>query len=100
MTKQEYLIQCLSEEASEVAQAASKCLRFGLDNEWPGYNGTALDRMLEEVYDFLAVFEMIEKEISGADVPYDRAIKMMCAKKNKVASMMEYSRARGVLKDE
>lgn len=40
MNKQEYLLQCLAEEASEVVQAVSKCLRFGLNNEWPGYEGT------------------------------------------------------------
>ena len=35
MTKTEYMLSKIAEEASEVAQMASKCLRFGLEDKWP-----------------------------------------------------------------
>lgn len=31
MTREQYLLTCLAEECAEVAQAASKAIRFGLD---------------------------------------------------------------------
>lgn len=39
MTNEErdYLLLCLIEECGEVIQAATKCLRFGYDRDWPGY---------------------------------------------------------------
>lgn len=97
-SSQEYLLQCLAEEAAEVAQAASKCLRFGIDNQYPGYEGTALDRLVQEVYEFRAVFEWIEDEIEDARIPYPVANEKMTAKRKKLAEMMEYSRKRGILR--
>lgn len=59
-TLRSYLIQCLAEEAVEIAHSASKCLRFGDDNQWPGYEGTALERLAGEINDFKAVLEMLQ----------------------------------------
>lgn len=35
MNQEEYLLVCLMEESSEIAQAAAKSLRFGLDDTHP-----------------------------------------------------------------
>ena len=47
----------LQEECSEVAQAVSKCFRFGKDGEW---NGTTNKRRLEaEIGDVLALIDIL-----------------------------------------
>lgn len=96
MNKKEYLLQCLAEEAAEISQAVSKVLRFGPDNQWPGYEGTAIERLMHEIADFTAVIEML------APLFADRGLKgdptgLIEAKKAKVLSMMEYSRQLGTL---
>ena len=97
MNRKEYLFQCLSEEASEVAQATSKVLRFGEDNEWPGYNGTALTRLYTEINDFLGALNMLMDEIPGMRYHlFD--VNQIAAKKVKIEKMIEYSKQRGVIK--
>ena len=98
MTKKEYLLECLAEEACEIAQAKSKVIRFGEDNEWPGYNGTALTRLCTEINDFYGVLELLVEEIQAMKfyLPNRDEIE---AKKRKVMDMMEYSRQRGIIKD-
>jgi NTP pyrophosphatase (non-canonical NTP hydrolase) len=54
------LLVILSEECAEVQQAASKCIRFGMDSE---YNGqTNRQRLESELGDFLAMFKLIVEE--------------------------------------
>lgn len=47
MTRDETLI-LLIEECGEVIQAATKCLRFGFDRDWPGY-GVNHEELAKEV---------------------------------------------------
>jgi NTP pyrophosphatase (non-canonical NTP hydrolase) len=54
------LLVILSEECAEVQQAASKCIRFGMDSE---YNGqTNRQRLESELGDFLAMVKLIMAE--------------------------------------
>jgi MazG nucleotide pyrophosphohydrolase domain len=56
-TRDELLV-CLIEECGEVIQAATKCLRFGYDREWPAYGRN--DHVLaSEIGDVLGVIEAL-----------------------------------------
>lgn len=60
MNRLEELLIILAEECAEVQQAASKCLRFGMNSE---YNDqTNQGRLETELGDFMAVFKLILEE--------------------------------------
>jgi NTP pyrophosphatase (non-canonical NTP hydrolase) len=63
MNKKEYLFLCLAEEAAEVAQAASKCIRFTPEHTYGGYAETNLERLDIEVTDLLTILHMLEEEL-------------------------------------
>jgi NTP pyrophosphatase (non-canonical NTP hydrolase) len=50
----------LMEECSEVTQAVSKCLRFGLNNVKPGKAKTNVDHLEEELGDLLCMIQLLE----------------------------------------
>lgn len=53
----EMMLLQLGEEATEVAQEASKCIRFTLEN---GYNGDSnIDRLRKEYSQFMAVIHYL-----------------------------------------
>lgn len=57
-----YLLVCLMEESAEIAQAAAKSIRFGLDDSHPERVGeTNEDDLLEELYQCIAVVEMLQE---------------------------------------
>jgi len=62
MTEREHLLVCLAEEATEVAQAACKALRFGLDDDRGSGLRTAHRALSEEMADLLAVLRLLEDE--------------------------------------
>ena len=62
MNRLESLFVIFTEELAETSQVASKCLRFGLDNQKPGQEKTNRERLVEEFNDILAVLEMIQEE--------------------------------------
>jgi len=60
--QQEYLLICLMEECGEIIQAASKALRFGLDNNYPGTDRTNVGDISKEFNDLYAVRIMLSRE--------------------------------------
>ena len=65
----------LQEECSEVAQAVSKCFRFGKDGEW---DGTTNGRRLEaEIGDVLALIDILVERgfISDSNINASRKAK-------------------------
>ena len=60
MNRTEHLITIFGEEGSEVAQRASKILRFGVDEVQPGQVKTNAERLVDEYADIIAVAEMLE----------------------------------------
>jgi NTP pyrophosphatase (non-canonical NTP hydrolase) len=94
MTREEHLLVILAEECNEVAQRASKALRFGLkdpDGSEPGQPYTNKDRLILEINDLLAVIEMVfgEQDIVSQMLKDD--------KKKKVEKYLELSRKLGTL---
>lgn len=56
MHRLEEALVILMEESSEVAQAASKCIRFGEDKDY--------ERLEEEIGDFMCLYEwLVEREL-------------------------------------
>ncbi len=102
MTKDDHLLVILSEEAHEVSmaagrigQAASKALRFGMDDGYPGTERTNRGDLVGEFNDLVALFEMLQE--AGINLPglYDR--EAIEAKKAKVTRFLEHSRNLGRL---
>lgn len=96
MTLQEYLLDILAEEASEVIQRVLKSSRFGLTEIQKDQPFDSLERIARERDDFIAANEMLEER--GFLRPVDRD--MVQAKKLAVQQYMWTSRERGTLTDD
>ena len=55
MNNEQYLLICLAEEAAEVAQAAAKCLRFGMVMRNPENRVSNIDHLILELNQLKAV---------------------------------------------
>lgn len=62
MNREQFLLVQLSEEASEISQAACKCIRFTTSNVAPGYDKSNVDHLLTEFNQLLAVMLTLENE--------------------------------------
>ena len=75
MTRTEYLLICLMEEAAEVQQAASKALRFGLEDTT--ITITPRQRISEELNDLKGLLWMLQEEgVVLEDDPLAQIIKI------------------------
>lgn len=64
MTRLQHLIVKLGEEGAEVAHAASKCALFGISDRHPKRgNHTALELLIGELNEAIAVAEMLLEEL-------------------------------------
>lgn len=91
MTEREHLLTILAEECAEVAQRASKALRFGDDEIQPGQQLTNLERIIDEVIDVVAVLSMLGIET------YEFSITGVLRKKAKVRKYLDYAEQCGTL---
>lgn len=96
LTKEQYLLNCLSEECAEVTQRVTKSLRFGLDEIQEGQDLTNAQRLAYEYNDILGVMEML-LECTTIDNVGDRA--QIDTKKAKILKYMEHSRNVGILEE-
>jgi NTP pyrophosphatase (non-canonical NTP hydrolase) len=96
MTKTEHLLTCLIEECAEVQKEATKALRFGLDDKWGGEK-TTVEKLSHEMYDLLAVYEML---VTGRVIPAissQEVAEKIVAKHKRVLKYMDYARERGTI---
>lgn len=96
MTKTEYLLTCLAEEAAEVAQRCHKAQRFGVLEIEPGTSQSNVARLVGEINDLWGVVELLQE----AQVLTDDHIlsqELIDAKKARVRKYMSYSIIRGTL---
>lgn len=97
MKRIEMLFCQLAEEASEVAQEAMKCNRFGPNDVYAGAGIPNCERVVRELNDMFAVLEMLRD--SGV-IPADLVRRdLIDAKKAKVRAMLALSRSLGTLDD-
>lgn len=101
MTRTEHLLTILAEECAEVAQRATKALRFGLQETEPGQNDNNATRLVGEYVDLLAVVEMLcdngaLPKIAQAEfrVLIDMSLQL---KKVKIEHFLKYSAELGTL---
>lgn len=92
MNIEQYLLTCLAEECAELAQAASKANRFGMDDLWPGKPSTNRQDIELEFNDIVAVMELIRANgfLNGALFNADHIKR----KKEKLSRMLIYSAQR------
>jgi hypothetical protein len=93
MNRAEHLLSIVAEEAVEVAQRATKALRFGIDEVQPGQDHTNWERIEHEFHDLIAALEMAH----GRPLNIRRVL--IDAKKEKVEKFLAYSAALGTLSD-
>ncbi|MGY6251139.1 hypothetical protein ACXIUS_26965 [Bosea thiooxidans] len=97
MNRTEHLLECLSEECSEVSQRVSKALRFGLKEVQSGQELTNAQRIVEELHDLISVAHLLYSAgVIGSIWPSQEHT---AAKSAKIEKFMEISRREGVLED-
>lgn len=93
-----YLLVCLMEESAEIAQAAAKSIRFGLDDSHPERVGeTNEDDLLEELYQCIAVVEMLQENKNLKTLTNEEIQYIKNKKKEKMIKYMSYSKEKGQL---
>jgi len=80
ISREEYLLTCLSEEASEIIQRASKVIRFGFDGIEQGQRLTNRERLRAELTDLLALVAMLNDECDLEYTTDQTAIRAKIAK--------------------
>lgn len=91
MTREQHLLQKLSEECAEVSQRCSKAIIFGKDEIQPGQDLNNNERLVNELEDLLGVARMLRGE-NVIGVPDERNI---AAKASRVEHYMLLSKERG-----
>lgn len=99
MTREQYLLVCLMEEAAEIQQLAAKALRFGLDNHHPDSTEPNYATLRKELIDFDAVRYMLAQEALFDTGVVHKSIDMM-PKIEKLNKWMDISIAEGILAKE
>lgn len=98
MNRTEHLLACIAEEACEIGQAATKCLRFAVDGHYP--DGTPNTTQLQkEIADLMTVIAMLKEEGVGLTMSPDEYLRHKAAKRAKVEEYMKLARERGALSD-
>jgi len=70
LTKQQYILAKIAEEASEVAQAAIKCQHFSCEGVEPGNRKTNLQRLFDELTDLNGVVGLWNEEQESVEKEY------------------------------
>lgn len=89
MNRHEHLLTILAEECAEVAQRASKALRFGMEEIQKDQPLTNAQRITQEFTDLVAVYGMLDLP---APLPCD-----IVAKQERVEKYLKYSHEQGTL---
>jgi hypothetical protein len=93
LTKTEYLLTLVGEECAEIAQRASKAIRFGLHETQPGQAYDNARRLMMEVIDLKETLEELIY-VSEIDFPTDVEI-LAAARRVKMMQYLERAQAEG-----
>lgn len=96
MNRKEHLLSIVAEECGEVAQRATKAMRFGLKEIQPGHTQTNAVRLMGEFADLIGVIEMLQAEGHLPPVPEGGPE----AKKKQVEHYLKYSKSLGLLDED
>ena len=92
ISRQKFLLALLAEEAAEVAQAAIKAIRFGLEEVKEGTNTTNAERLRGELHDLMGILVMLNDETTLA---YSDDLDAIHAKRERVEKYYAYSKSIG-----
>jgi NTP pyrophosphatase (non-canonical NTP hydrolase) len=92
MNRKEYLFSLLTEEASEIAQAANKCNRFTPEHAY--YEQSNIERLQVEITDFVTVLYLLEQELG---ITFE--LNLSTDKLDRIEKYMQTSRDMGTLQD-
>lgn len=95
MNLEQFLLVCLIEECAEVAQRATKALRFGMDEVQPGQDFNNRQRLNEELNDLLTVMDLLVEQDGADEICIDSAAQD--AKALKMLKFAAYSVQQGTL---
>lgn len=98
MTRTEHLLSIVAEECSEVAQRATKALRFGLHETQPGQSFSNAVRIMREYYDLVSVLEMLQDDGELPTLSQDRAV-LIENHGIQIEKYLSYSRECGTLQE-
>lgn len=90
----QYLLIKASEESTEVAQACTKALTFGLYSKIPGHESTHVQDILHEFYELDAVIEELQ---SLGIIPSITKAEELEIKAEKKRKMKKYMKGYGVI---
>lgn len=99
MTRTEHLLVILMEECNEVAQRASKALRFGLREVEPGQELSNAERINLEYMDLITIMEILTNEDILPWISSPKLQQHVAAKSQKVEKFLVYSGECGTLQD-
>ena len=97
MNLEQYLLVCIMEEASEVAKAASKMLRFGVNDKHASQPVSNFENFNAEYNDMLASIELATI-LCNLDVTYRP--EAIARKKHRILHFMKESVNRGTVTSE
>jgi NTP pyrophosphatase (non-canonical NTP hydrolase) len=83
MNNEEYTLTLIAEECNEVAQRATKALRFGLHETQEGQNYTNRERLLQEFWDLTTVMRMLYPDVDFENEDWS---------KNKIQKIEKYKK--------
>lgn len=94
MNKIEHLLTIVAEECVEVAQRATKALRFGLKETQEGHTETNAERLRQEFADLQATLRYLSVE-TGLD--FTPSGQMLMDKVDRIDEYLKLSEGRGTL---
>jgi hypothetical protein len=99
MNVKEHILTCIIEECAEVQQAATKALRFGLEDGYPGTDRTNGKDLTTEFIELHALIQYANSRFI-IDMPnVETQSKMMDTKLMKLEHYMQYAKQEGTLHD-
>ena len=94
LNQTQYLLVKASEESTEVAQACTKALTFGLYSKIPGHKSTHAQDILHEFYELDAIIEELQSLEIIPSITKEEEIQIKTEKKRK---MRKYMKGYGVI---
>lgn len=94
LTRYQFLMGKIAEEASEIAQRAAKCQQFGGKELEPGQDLNNDYRLWREVQDLYAVLEIVDQEYKYS---FTRDVFCITAKVEKLDKFYRYSQSLGMV---
>lgn len=95
MTKEQYFLTKLAEEASEVAQMAMKCAQFGRDERYQADGPSNYERLIHEINDFRVIVGLLRGRESVTLIDLESYPYNLKAKEAEILKYLKYSQDLG-----